>query len=64
MKVPTNSKEIIKTLKEAGFFEESCRGSHVKMKHADGRMTIVPHPKKDLPLGTSRNIFRQAKIEI
>ncbi|MDK0966304.1 type II toxin-antitoxin system HicA family toxin, partial [Clostridium perfringens] len=28
-----------------------------------GRLTI-PHPKKDLPIGTVRSIFKQAGIKI
>ncbi len=63
-KLPTNSKVIVSLLEQAGFEKVSTKGSHVKMKHPDGRITIVPHPKKDLPLGTVRNIFKQAKIEI
>ncbi|MCS6840143.1 MAG: type II toxin-antitoxin system HicA family toxin [Roseiflexus sp.] len=37
------------------------RGSHYHYKHPDkpGRV-IVPHPKKDLPVGTLRSIYRQA----
>ncbi|WMY91896.1 type II toxin-antitoxin system HicA family toxin [Snodgrassella communis] len=27
-----------------------------------GRVT-VPHPKKDLPLGTVKNIFKQARLK-
>jgi predicted RNA binding protein YcfA (HicA-like mRNA interferase family) len=36
-------------------------GSHIKFKHPgkQGGVT-VPHPKKDLPIGTLRNIYRQA----
>jgi predicted RNA binding protein YcfA (HicA-like mRNA interferase family) len=36
-------------------------GSHIKFKHPDkpGAVT-VPHPKKDLPIGTLRSIYRQA----
>ncbi len=63
-KFPTNSKAIVTLLEQAGFERVSTKGSHVKMKHPDGRITIVPHPKKDLPLGTVRNILKQAKIEI
>jgi hypothetical protein len=37
------------------------KGDHRKFKHPDkpGHVT-VPHPRKDLPVGTLRNIFRQA----
>ena len=37
------------------------RGSHRQYTHAerDGRVT-VPHPRKEIPTGTLRNIYRQA----
>ena len=37
------------------------RGSHVQLKHPQkpGRVT-VPHPRRDLPNGTVRSIYRQA----
>ena len=57
-----NSKEVLQKLSQAGFVKVSQKGSHIKMRH-DGRMTIVPHPKKDLPPGTLHNIELQAKIK-
>jgi predicted RNA binding protein YcfA (HicA-like mRNA interferase family) len=40
------------------------RGSHHQFKHPTkpGRVT-VPHPKRDLPIGTVRSIFRQAGLK-
>ncbi|WP_319761892.1 type II toxin-antitoxin system HicA family toxin [Maridesulfovibrio sp.] len=58
------SKEIIKKLKKAGFKEVHSKGSHLKMKHPDGRITIVPHPKKGLPLGTIKAIEKQSKVTL
>ena len=56
-----NSREIIARLNQDGWILKNVRGSHHNYKHPKkpGRVT-VPHPKKDLPLGTVRNIFRQA----
>ncbi|TXH41051.1 MAG: addiction module toxin, HicA family [Desulfurellales bacterium] len=31
---------------------------------ADGRRTVVPHPKKDLPLGTVKSIERQSGVKV
>ena len=59
--LPKNSKSIIAILEQAGFKKVSQKGSHIKMKHADDRVTIAPYPKKDLPLGTVRNIFKSAQ---
>jgi len=55
----TDSRKIIKRLKSEGFEEVSVRGSHHKFRK-DNRVVIVPHPKKDLPLGTARSIAKQA----
>jgi predicted RNA binding protein YcfA (HicA-like mRNA interferase family) len=59
-----NSREIIARLKKEGWIVVHVRGSHYHFKHLEksGRVT-VPHPKKDLPKGTVRNIFRQAGWE-
>ena len=54
-----DSKQIVKRLREEGFEHVSTRGSHQKFRKGD-RIVIVPHPKKDLPLGTARSIARQA----
>ena len=55
----TNSRKIIERLRKDGFELVSVRGSHHKYVK-DGRVVMAPHPKKDLPLGTARNIARQA----
>ena len=56
------SREIIARLKKDGWYLVHIRGSHHHFKHPEksGRVT-VPHPKKDLPKGTMRSIFRQAE---
>lgn len=54
-----DSRKIIKRLKEEGFELISVRGSHHKFRK--GAVTIiVPHPKKDLPVGTARAIAKDA----
>ena len=59
------SREILRKLKADGWFEMATQGSHLQMKHPTkpGRVT-VPHPKKDLPLGTLRSIERQASLKL
>jgi predicted RNA binding protein YcfA (HicA-like mRNA interferase family) len=58
------SAEIMKILKVDGWFVCNTRGSHHQFKHPSksGKVT-VPHPKADLPVGTVKNIFKQAGIE-
>lgn len=54
-----DSRKIIQRLKDDGFELVAIRGSHHKFRKGD-RTVIVPHPKKDLPIGTARSIARQA----
>lgn len=54
-----NSQKIISRLKREGFELVSIKGAHHKFRK-DGRTIIVPHPKKDLPVGTARAIAKQA----
>lgn len=54
-----DSRKLLKLLEKDGFAQVSVRGFHTKMRK--GAVTvIVPHPKKDLPLGTARAIYKQA----
>jgi len=52
-------------LAAAGWFEVARKGSHVQLKHPfhKGRVT-VPHPRKDLPVGTVKSIERQAGLPL
>ncbi len=61
MELETNSRKLLKRLKAEGFEEISKTGSHLKLRKGD-RTVILPHPKKDLPLGTVRSIYRQAGL--
>jgi predicted RNA binding protein YcfA (HicA-like mRNA interferase family) len=56
-----NSREVIKKLKKDGWLLHHVKGDHYQFKHPEkpGKVT-VPHPEKDFPIGTLRNIFRQA----
>lgn len=60
-----DSREVIKALMQDGWVEVARRGSHVQMKHPSkkGRVT-VPHPKRDLPIGTIKSIERQSGVKL
>ena len=60
MTIERNSRAILKRLRREGWVDVGAKGSHHKLKHPDGRTIIVPHPKKDLPLGTARAIAKHA----
>ena len=54
-----DSRKIVKRLLADGFVAVSSKGSHHKFRKG-GLTVIVPHPKKDLPLGTARSIAKMA----
>ena len=60
-----SSKDIIKILKADGWVLHSVTGSHHHFKHPTkpGKVT-VPHPKKDMALGTLVSIEKQAGIKL
>lgn len=59
MPLEHNSRAIIRRLEAEGWVAVSSRGSHHKFKKG-GITLVVPHPKKDLPVGTARSIARAA----
>jgi predicted RNA binding protein YcfA (HicA-like mRNA interferase family) len=59
-----SSQEVIDLLKNAGFVLDSVKESHHIFLHPQNKKrAVVPHPKKDLPIGTARTILKQAGIE-
>ncbi len=53
--------EVVRVLQRAGFDPVSQRGSHRKLRHADGRIVIVPL-HRELATGTFASILRQAGL--
>ena len=61
--MPMTSKEMIKLLKQNGFEEIRQVGSHKQfLNRKTGKKTTVPFHNKDLPIGTEKNILKQAGI--
>ena len=59
-----SSREIIRLLKEDGWHETRTKGSHHQFNHPlKSGVVTVPHPKKDLPIGTARAILKSAGID-
>jgi len=52
--------QVCAALEAAGFFRKNQRGSHIKMRHADGRTVIVPVHYRNIPAGTLHSILKQA----
>jgi predicted RNA binding protein YcfA (HicA-like mRNA interferase family) len=56
-------KELIRALERAGFTINRIRGSHVFLKHPDGRATTVPiHSRETLGPGLLRAILRDVEM--
>ena len=63
-KLNYSSKDIIKILEQAGFILDRIKGSHhIYFNPVNKKRAVVPHPKKDLPYGTSKSILKQAGVE-
>lgn len=60
-----DSREVIRALTRDGWYEVNQVGSHKQLKHPKkkGRVT-VPHPKRDIPIGTLRSIEKQAGVKL
>lgn len=61
MRIETNSRKLIRLLEADGWYLVEVRGDHHQYRHSakKGRVT-VPHPNKDIVVGTLRSIYRQA----
>jgi predicted RNA binding protein YcfA (HicA-like mRNA interferase family) len=56
-----DSRDIVRRLLQEGYEEVSVSGSHHKfINRRLRRRVIVPHPKRDLPIGTARAIYKDA----
>ncbi|HLA47655.1 MAG: hypothetical protein A3I04_00825 [Nitrospinae bacterium RIFCSPLOWO2_02_FULL_39_110] len=64
MKLPLLSgREVLAVLKRMGFREIHRRGSHVKMKHPDGRKVVFPY-HDEVDRYTLKGTLKDAEIEI
>jgi predicted RNA binding protein YcfA (HicA-like mRNA interferase family) len=59
-----NVRDVLKLLKEDGWYESETRGSHIQLKHPTkkGKVTVPAH-KGDLAPGTLNSILRQAGLK-
>ncbi len=64
MKLPLLSgREVLTTLKRMGFEEVHRKGSHVKMKHPDGRKIVFPY-HDEIDRFTLKGALKDAEIDI
>ncbi|MEM7399085.1 MAG: type II toxin-antitoxin system HicA family toxin [Pseudomonadota bacterium] len=60
-----SSKNVIRALEADGWYKVGQTGSHVHFKHETKRGKItVPHPVKDLPIGTLKSIEKASGIKL
>lgn len=59
-----NSADIIKKLEKAGWALRGVKGSHHVYTHPEqGGHISVPHPKKDLGVGLTNKLLKQAGLK-
>ena len=60
--MPYKAREVLTKLQRAGFVIKRQSGSHVVLRHVDGRQTYVAMHSGDVPTGTFRAILKQAVL--
>ena len=55
--------KTVRTLAKAGFQPVRQKGSHVYLKHRDGRATVIPiHKGKDIDRGLLKKILKDTEL--
>ncbi len=62
--MPPRPRDILQVLIKIGFEPVRQTGSHQILRHADGRQVVVPMHPGEMPMGTFRNILKQARLTI
>jgi predicted RNA binding protein YcfA (HicA-like mRNA interferase family) len=60
--MPYKAREVLAKLHQAGFENKRQSGSHIVLRHPDGRQTYVAVHTGDIPTGTLRSILRQTGL--
>jgi len=55
-------KDLVSALMKLGFFKLRQKGSHLRLKHPDGRKITIALHNKPLAKGTFSAILRQAQV--
>jgi predicted RNA binding protein YcfA (HicA-like mRNA interferase family) len=59
-----SSADVLRALREDGWKVDRRKGSHVQLRHPQKPgLVTVPHPKKNLALGTLRSIEKQSGLK-
>jgi predicted RNA binding protein YcfA (HicA-like mRNA interferase family) len=59
------ARKVLRALEALGFEIVRQKGSHVFLRHPDGRTTTVPvHPGEDIGRGLLRKVIRDAGVDV
>jgi predicted RNA binding protein YcfA (HicA-like mRNA interferase family) len=58
-------RDVLKLLRHDGWKQVRMKGSHRQFRHPDksGTVTVAGKPGIDIPIGTLKNILKQAKLK-
>ncbi len=60
---PLPARKVIRALENIGFRQIRQKGSHLFMRHPDGRTTLIPmHPGEKIGKGMIRKIINDAEL--
>jgi len=59
-----NAKEILKILNKNGFYEVRQKGSHIILSNGNKKVIVPNHGKKDIKIGTLKNIEKQSGVKL
>ncbi|MCI0538669.1 MAG: type II toxin-antitoxin system HicA family toxin [Verrucomicrobiales bacterium] len=60
--MPYKAREVLARLQRAGFVIRRQSGSHIVLRHPDGRQTYVAMHTADVPTGAFRAILKQSGL--
>jgi predicted RNA binding protein YcfA (HicA-like mRNA interferase family) len=64
MKLPLLSgRQVVATLERLGFVETHRKGSHVKLRHFDGRIIVIPY-HDEVDRFTLRGALQDAEVDL
>lgn len=59
------ARQLLKTLNKLGFLKHHQVGSHIQLKHMDGRRTTIPyHPAREIRRGTLKAIIEDLDMTV
>lgn len=59
------ARELLSTLERLGFYRHHQAGSHIQLKHPDGRRTTIPyHPTYEIRRGTLRSVINDLDMNV